>query len=65
MKIKRNRALSIFDAEALSESQKAVETIEANIKERIQKFTVLFNSIIADFLTKPKCKEIVLMNVPQ
>lgn len=35
------------------------------MKDKLQQFKPLFLSIINDFLSKPKCKEVILHNTPQ
>ncbi len=65
LKTKRNKAFSTFNADVIQKTQKLVELSQQRLNELLQDFLPIFRSILTDFLSKPKCKEVVLHNAAQ
>ena len=63
-KIERNKAISTFNSNEVQRTHKLVEVLEEKLMDRIQQFKPLFLSILEDYKSKPKCRDLVLNNAP-
>lgn len=65
LKILRNKAFSTFNKKELERVHKQAQVAEERLKASMDHFKSLFGTIIADFHSKPKCKDLILNNIPQ